>query len=292
MCRSISFRARRASLPTAASLPFQRREHHRTVRSRRGQSRARDGLAPGNVLGCSTPDRWYPTTTKGFFQPPNIGAKKVQLPSERTGTFMVSDLRQHQLRLIMEATNVIRVGTRSRTHKASANLDFSAPKRAENLLPLRDNRPMQGPTRCVHGWRCRARRFSMFPPDRCLRSVGRHFRLHRRLGRRAPLRRNSGAACEFLRGAAGLPTAAELAWLKGSRHHLVSFTDGRYPVSLRELARGPIALYVEDEQMSSMIRSSRLSAAAIHAVGRTPPSSSPSRSRMRLSITSGLAKHR
>ena len=53
------------------------------------------------------------------------------------------------------------------------------------------------------------------------------------------------AACEFLRSPAGLPTAAELAWLKGSRHHLVPFTDGRYPVSLRELSRGPIALYVE-----------------------------------------------
>ncbi|HTD71876.1 MAG TPA: DNA-processing protein DprA [Steroidobacteraceae bacterium] len=53
------------------------------------------------------------------------------------------------------------------------------------------------------------------------------------------------AACDFLRGQASSPTTAELAWLKNSRHHLVPFTDGRYPVSLRELARGPIALYVE-----------------------------------------------
>jgi len=62
------------------------------------------------------------------------------------------------------------------------------------------------------------------------------------------LRRRAGipmAACEFLRGPASLPTAAELAWIKGPRHHLLPFTDGRYPLSLRELARGPIALYVE-----------------------------------------------
>ena len=82
-------------------------------------------------------------------------------------------------------------------------------------------------------------------PGRCLRPVGRHFRLHRRLGRCAPRAGIPAAACEFLRSPQARPPPRSLRGSKGSRHHLVPFTDGRYPVSLRELARGPIALYVE-----------------------------------------------
>jgi DNA processing protein len=52
------------------------------------------------------------------------------------------------------------------------------------------------------------------------------------------------AAREYLRGAAGSPSSAERAWITGARHHLVTFTDPRYPASLRNLERRPIALYV------------------------------------------------
>jgi DNA processing protein len=66
------------------------------------------------------------------------------------------------------------------------------------------------------------------------------------------------AAPEALRRAAGLPAAAreflssakaalrpaEGAWLDNPRHHVVPFTDSRYPVALRAAARFPIALYV------------------------------------------------
>src|SRR6202044_2352593 len=51
---------------------------------------ARDGLAPGNVLGVfDTGPVVADTDKKGFFNLDSLGAKKVQLPSERTGTFMV-----------------------------------------------------------------------------------------------------------------------------------------------------------------------------------------------------------
>jgi hypothetical protein len=73
---------------------------------------ARDGLAPGNVLAVYD---WGPivrdTEAKGFFNLDSLGAKKVQLPSERTGTFMVFKTFDNiSYGLIMEATNTISVG--------------------------------------------------------------------------------------------------------------------------------------------------------------------------------------
>jgi DNA processing protein len=52
------------------------------------------------------------------------------------------------------------------------------------------------------------------------------------------------AAREYLRSAAGAPSGLERAWLESPHHHLVAFTDPRYPDSLRVLERRPIALFV------------------------------------------------
>jgi hypothetical protein len=73
---------------------------------------ARDGLAPGNVLGVfDTGPVVLDTDKKGFFNLNKLGAKKVALPSERTGTFMVFKTFDNiSYGLIMEATNLIRVG--------------------------------------------------------------------------------------------------------------------------------------------------------------------------------------
>jgi len=73
---------------------------------------ARDGLAPGNVLGVfDTGPIVLDTDKKGFFNLDKLGAKKVALPSERTGTFMVfKTFDSISYGLIMEATNLIRVG--------------------------------------------------------------------------------------------------------------------------------------------------------------------------------------
>jgi LysM repeat protein len=73
---------------------------------------ARDGLAPGNVLAVyDTGPVVHDTDKKGFFNTDQLGAKKVQLPSERTGTFMVFKTFDNiSYGLIMEATNLIRVG--------------------------------------------------------------------------------------------------------------------------------------------------------------------------------------
>jgi DNA processing protein len=60
-------------------------------------------------------------------------------------------------------------------------------------------------------------------------------------------RRGAGVApatAEFLGSAAAVPTDAEQAWLQRPQHHLVPFTDPRYPHLLRELSSCPIALYV------------------------------------------------
>ena len=69
---------------------------------------------------------------------------------------------------------------------------------------------------------------------------------------RAPdhLRSRAGlpaATCEYLRAAAAAPTAAELAWLESSGHHLLPFTDPRFPQLLRSLPGCPIALYVDGD---------------------------------------------
>jgi DNA processing protein len=52
----------------------------------------------------------------------------------------------------------------------------------------------------------------------------------------------SASAREYLRHPAP-PSAAELRWLEGARHHLVPFTDPKYPRLLAELDHRPIALY-------------------------------------------------
>jgi hypothetical protein len=73
---------------------------------------ARDGLAPGNVLAVyDTGPIVDDTDKKGFFNTDRLGAKKVQLPSERTGTFMVFKTFDNiSYGLVMEATDLIRVG--------------------------------------------------------------------------------------------------------------------------------------------------------------------------------------
>jgi len=73
---------------------------------------ARDGLAPGNVLGVfDTGPIVLDTDKKGFFNLDKLGAQKVALPSEKAGTFMVFKTFDNiSYGLIMEATNVIRVG--------------------------------------------------------------------------------------------------------------------------------------------------------------------------------------
>jgi LysM repeat protein len=72
----------------------------------------RDGLAPGNVLAVfDNGPIVRDTDQKGFFNLETLGAKKIALPSERTGTFMVFKTFDNiSYGLIMEATNLIRVG--------------------------------------------------------------------------------------------------------------------------------------------------------------------------------------
>jgi DNA processing protein len=60
-------------------------------------------------------------------------------------------------------------------------------------------------------------------------------------------RRTAGipeAARRFLASARAAPSAKERAWLENPRHHLVPFTDPRYPTLLRGCDRRPLALYV------------------------------------------------
>jgi DNA processing protein len=51
-------------------------------------------------------------------------------------------------------------------------------------------------------------------------------------------------AREYLKSGAAAPSSVENAWIRSPHHHLVPFTDPRYPASLRSLRCGPIALYV------------------------------------------------
>jgi hypothetical protein len=72
----------------------------------------RDGLVPGTVLAVfSASDPALDDSKKGFVHPtPRMFAKKVDLPDERTGTFMVfKTFERMSFGLIMEATDVIRV---------------------------------------------------------------------------------------------------------------------------------------------------------------------------------------
>ncbi|HEV7611970.1 MAG TPA: LysM peptidoglycan-binding domain-containing protein [Steroidobacteraceae bacterium] len=71
-----------------------------------------DGLAPGNVLAVfQAGEVIRDSANKGFLnEGARLGAKKVRLPDERTGTFMVFKTFDHlSYGLIMEATDVIRV---------------------------------------------------------------------------------------------------------------------------------------------------------------------------------------
>jgi DNA processing protein len=52
------------------------------------------------------------------------------------------------------------------------------------------------------------------------------------------------AACEYLHSSRAAPSAAERAWVEHPLHHLLPFTDPRYPAALQGLERRPIALYV------------------------------------------------
>jgi DNA processing protein len=52
------------------------------------------------------------------------------------------------------------------------------------------------------------------------------------------------AAREFLSSAAAASSPAERGWLERPRHHVVPFTDPRYPALLRRVDRYPMALYV------------------------------------------------
>ena len=73
---------------------------------------ARDGLVPGNVLGIyDTGPAVEDNYQRGFLNSmSHLGEKKVKLPSERTGTFMVfKTFDSLSYGLVMEATNVIRV---------------------------------------------------------------------------------------------------------------------------------------------------------------------------------------
>jgi DNA processing protein len=52
------------------------------------------------------------------------------------------------------------------------------------------------------------------------------------------------AAGEYLKCALGVPSSVEQAWIKNPHHHLVAFTDPRYPGMLHAVERPPIVLYV------------------------------------------------
>src|SRR5580692_12022834 len=74
-----------------------------------------DGLAPGNILAVYQAGNVIAdTANKGFLNGMSrLGAKHVRLPDERSGTFMVFKTFEHlSYGLIMEATDVIRVGDR------------------------------------------------------------------------------------------------------------------------------------------------------------------------------------
>jgi hypothetical protein len=75
---------------------------------------ARDGLIPGNVLGIfDSGPVVHDTKRNGFYAMAHLGAHKVKLPSERTGTFMVfKTFDTLSYGLVMEATDLIRVADR------------------------------------------------------------------------------------------------------------------------------------------------------------------------------------
>jgi DNA processing protein len=52
------------------------------------------------------------------------------------------------------------------------------------------------------------------------------------------------AARAYLKSAAASPSTVERAWIQDPHHHLVAFTDPRYPASLHALEPRPVVLYV------------------------------------------------
>lgn len=76
---------------------------------------ARDGLVQGNVLAVYiSGGQVHDTDNRGFLgSMSRLGARKVRLPDERSGTFMVFKTFDHlSYGLIMEATDIIRVADR------------------------------------------------------------------------------------------------------------------------------------------------------------------------------------
>jgi hypothetical protein len=74
-----------------------------------------DGLVPGNVLAIyQSGEVVADNESKGFLNSDShLFTKKVSLPDERSGTFMVFKTFEHlSYGLVMEATNLIRVGDR------------------------------------------------------------------------------------------------------------------------------------------------------------------------------------
>ena len=73
---------------------------------------ARDGLSPGNVLAVFEAGATMSDTVRNGFQQGSLGyfSKKVKLPDERSGTFMVfKTFDRMSYGLIMEASDIIRV---------------------------------------------------------------------------------------------------------------------------------------------------------------------------------------
>ena len=75
---------------------------------------ARDGLAPGNVLAVlDSGNTVHDNVSKGYLGSLSRTGKRVRLPDERSGTFMVfKTFDQLSYGLIMEATDIIRVADR------------------------------------------------------------------------------------------------------------------------------------------------------------------------------------
>ena len=99
--------------------------------------------------------------------------------------------------------------------------------------------------KCLRGWRCRVRQLLMFHVlsaafERLGGIAG--FIESSDAARQAPAFRPPRAS--YLKSAAASPSTVERAWINSPHHHLVAFTDPRYPASLRALERRPIALYV------------------------------------------------
>jgi DNA processing protein len=108
-------------------------------------------------------------------------------------------------------------------------------------------------------------------------------------------RQNAGvpaAAREYLKSAAASPSGVERAWIESPHHHLVAFTDRRYPGSLQALERRPIVLYVAGD--AEVLNDPQLSIVGSRnptAAGRdTAFDFAESLAARGLAITSGLAE--